>query len=63
MNEDRTDTPSSSAQEIDAMDKLQKGLEELRSQGILIGGNGSCKPFRPVARVTGGLARFLAGRE
>jgi len=35
----------------------------LRRQGILIGGYGPSKPFRPVARVPGGLARFLAERE
>ena len=62
-NEDGVDAPKSSAQDNEALDKLQKYLTELRRQGILIGGHGPWKPFRPVARVPGGLARFLADRE
>ncbi len=62
-NEDGVDTPPLSAQENEEFDKLQKKLAELRRQGILIGGYGPWKPFRPVARVPGGLARFLADRE
>lgn len=62
-NEDRIDTPPSSAQENEEYDKLQERLAELRRQGILIGGSGPSDPLRPVARVPGGLARFLADRE
>ena len=62
-NEDGVDAPPSSAKANEEFDNLQKKLAELRSQGILTGGHGPCKPFRPVARVPGGLARFLAERE
>lgn len=62
-NEDRTDTPPSSAQENEEVGKLQERLAELRRQGILNGGYGPCDTLRPVARVPGGLARFLADRE
>ncbi len=57
------DAPPLSAQENEEFDELQKRLAELHRQGILIGGYGPTKPFRPVARVPGGLARFLAERE
>ena len=62
-NNDGVDTPPLSTQENEELDKLQRKLTELRRQGILIGGYSSWKPFRPVARVPGGLARFLAERE
>ena len=47
----------------DDIKKLQKKLAELRDKGILIGGDGPRETFRPVARVPGGLGRFLAERE
>ena len=62
-NEDRTDTPPSLAQENEEFGKLQERLAELRRQGILNGGYSPCDTLRPVARVPGGLARFLADRE
>jgi hypothetical protein len=43
--------------------ELQKKLAELRDQSILIGGDGPRETLRPVARVPGGLKRFLAERE
>ena len=43
--------------------KLEKRLAELREEGILIGGDGPRKAWHPVARVPGGLERFLAERE
>ena len=62
-NDDGVDMPPLSDQENVEFDKKQKWLVELRRQGILIGGYGPCKPLRPVTRVPGGLARFLAERE
>ena len=47
----------------DNSDKLQKRLAELRDHDILIGGDGPRDTLRPVARVPGGLERFLAARE
>ena len=47
----------------DDIKKLQKKLAELRDKGILIGGDGPRGTLRPVARVPGGLKRFLAERE
>ena len=47
----------------DEVKKLQKKLAELRDKGILIGGDGPRETLRPVARVPGGLKRFLAERE
>ena len=46
----------------DDIKKLQKKLAELRDKGIVIGGDGPRGTFRPVARVPGGLGRFLAER-
>lgn len=43
--------------------KLEKMLAELRRQGILIDGDGPRSALRPVARIPGGLDRFLAERE
>ena len=53
--------PSSSTEE--ATKNLEKRLAELRKEGILIGGDGPMKAWHPVARVPGGLERFLAERE
>ena len=47
----------------DDIKKLKKRLAELRDKGILIGGDGPRETLRPVARVPGGLKRFLAERE
>ena len=47
----------------DDIKKLQNKLSELRDKGILIGGDGPRETLRPVARVPGGLKRFLAERE
>ena len=62
-NKDGVDTSSLTAQENEELDKLQQRLAELRRQGILIASYGPCKPIRPVARVPGGLARFLTERD
>ena len=43
--------------------ELRQKLAELRAQGILSGGDGPRETLRPVARVPGGLERFLAERE
>ena len=53
-------TSAYSAEEIK---ELEMSLAELRAQGILIGGDGPREALRPVARVLGGLERFLAERE
>lgn len=62
-NADGVDTAPLSAQENEEFDKLQERMAELRRKGILIGSYDPCKPLRPVARIPGGLARFLADRE
>ena len=51
-----------SAHSEDDIKKLQKKLAELRDKGILLGGDGLRETLRPVARVSGGLERFLAER-
>lgn len=43
--------------------KLEKRLAELREEGIIISADGPRKAWHPVARVPGGLERFLAERE
>ena len=47
----------------DEIKKLEKRLANLRDLGILFGGDGPREPLRPVARVPGGLERFLAERK
>ncbi len=62
-HEDGVATSPSSVQNNEDLRKLEKRLEELRGQCILIGGDGPRKTLRPVDRVHGGLDRFLAERE
>lgn len=63
QHRDRSAEDLSSAYSDDDIKKLQKKLAELRGKGILIGGDGPRETLRPVARVPGGLKRFLAERE
>ena len=63
QHDDRAAKSLSPAYSAADIKKLKKRLAELRDQGILIGGDSPRKTLRPVARVPGGLERFLAERE
>lgn len=62
-HEDGTSDKPLPAHPEEATKELEKRLAELRAQGILFGGDGPRETLRPVARVPGGLERFLAERE